>query len=119
MTSHSSLMTTLQSVITMAERAVISSEEATAAARLASIHANSALAAAKLALREVERTQARPGLRRPEIDRSSEAVDEVDNRDVGAVGGGGENEQFDAYDRKWKDFIDIYNYHGPDFEIIA
>ena len=29
------------------------------------------------------------------------------------------NEQFDAYDRKWKDFIDIYNYHGPDFEIIA
>ena len=29
------------------------------------------------------------------------------------------NEQFDAYDAKWKDFINIYNYHGPDFEIIA
>ena len=52
--SHSSLVTTLQSVISMAERAVISSKEATAAARLAGVQANSALAAAKLALLEVE-----------------------------------------------------------------
>ena len=59
--SQSPLMTSLQSVISLAERAALSSEAAMRAAILASRHANTALAAAKLALREVEISETRPG----------------------------------------------------------
>ena len=79
--SHSSLVTTLQSVITMAERAVISSEDAMAAARLAGIHANSALEAAKLALLEVEISRTRHG---PGPGQITVETDSVQSSEAGA-----------------------------------
>ena len=56
MSSHSTLTSALESVVSLAEKAVAASEDAMAAARLASIHAHSALAAGRLAL-ELERAK--------------------------------------------------------------